>query len=119
MVTIVVCFNLLIAIALIGLAVFIVRLKARLARANQALIVAEQRTHWVLFNAPEAIRHGQLGAYELRDRFAGLSRQLQQVQLALSLISVLGQFAIPRLIHKPSVTRSRSVRWSANSIFRP
>jgi hypothetical protein len=59
-----------------------------LARAADALIVAEQVSHRVLCRAPEAIMRGQFGSRELRHYYRQLKPQLQQAQQVLALVGM-------------------------------
>lgn len=87
MVTLVLVFNLLVATLCFFVAWRIWQLRKALARAANALTLAEQKTHAVLHRAPPAIQRGQVGTYELRQRYQHLERQVQtlkQVMLVLS-----------------------------------
>lgn len=87
MLTTVLIFNCLIALAGFYIAWRIFKLRRSLARANRVLINAEQTTHKVLHNAPEQIAKGQIGAYQLKQRYQKLQPQLQKAQQALAVIS--------------------------------
>lgn len=65
------------------------KLQHALAGATRALIQAEQSTYSVLHNAPELILKGQLGAYELRQRYQKLEPQFQKARQALALLATV------------------------------
>jgi hypothetical protein len=64
------------------------QLRQALSSAADALIAAEESTHNVLHNAPEAILNGQIGTRQLRQSYRQLEPKFQQVRQALLLISV-------------------------------
>ncbi len=87
MLTTVLILNCLIALAGFYIAWRIFKLRRSLAHANRVLINAEHTTHQVLHNAPEQIAKGQIGAYELKQRYQKLQPQLQKARQALTVIS--------------------------------
>jgi hypothetical protein len=105
MTTIVLILNGLIALLCLYVAWQLCRLRSVLANAADALTIAERTTHRVLYNAPEAIGSGQLGSFQLRQRYRLLSLQLQQVQQVLSLLG-LGQVVWRYYIGHQSRTRT-------------
>jgi hypothetical protein len=86
MVTIVVVINLVIAALCFYAAWHLWRLRKALASAADALVVADKATHAVLSNAPQNIIRGQLGSYQLRQKYRQLDQKLQQVEKLLGLI---------------------------------
>lgn len=86
MVIIVVMINLLLASYGFYLAWQIWQLRRALAQAADALIAAEQSTHNVLRNAPEAILRGELGARQLRQNYQDLQPKFKQAKQALTLL---------------------------------
>lgn len=89
MVTTVICLNLLISAFCLWLAWRIGRLRKRLARIADVLIMAEKRTDRVLFHASERIIRGQRGTRWVRDRYALLAQQWAQVEQVLSILSLV------------------------------
>ncbi|MGI0494731.1 hypothetical protein ACN4EG_23340 [Alkalinema pantanalense CENA528] len=61
-----------------------------LTRATTALETAEQATHRVLQDAPEAILQGQMSTRQLRQHYRHLEVNLRQAEKALSIVR-LGQ----------------------------
>ncbi|MBD2329643.1 hypothetical protein [Alkalinema sp. FACHB-956] len=61
-----------------------------LIQATAALDTAEQATHRVLQDAPEAILQGQISTRQLRQRYRQLEVNLRQAEKALSIVR-LGQ----------------------------
>jgi hypothetical protein len=88
MVTIVVILNLAIALCCFYVVRWVGRWRRRFARAANALEAAERHTHRVLRNAPEAIRQGQLGTYQLRQEFQALELKLLRARQVLSLLGM-------------------------------
>ena len=99
MVTLVVTINLLLALGCFYLAWKMRQFRRAIARAADALSIAEKNTHAALHGAPDAILKGQLGTRQLRSRYQQLEPQYQQARRALALLS-LGQTV-----------------WAAHSIF--
>jgi len=91
MLTVVLVFNLLVALICLYAALQVWRLRLSLAKVTDTLESIERSTHEVLDGAPEAIVKGQMGVYQLRQKYQQIGPQLQQVQKALALLSV-GQF---------------------------
>ncbi|MDJ1179210.1 hypothetical protein PJF56_10065 [Roseofilum sp. BLCC_M91] len=89
MVTTVICLNLLISVFCLWLAWRIGRLRKRLARIADVLIMAEKRTDRVLFDAPNQIIRGQRGTRWARQRYALLAQQWAQVERLLSILSLV------------------------------
>ena len=69
MITLVIVLNLLIALLCLLGAWSFLQLRRSLADITFTLTEAERNTHEVLYGAPENIRNGQLGLYELLNRF--------------------------------------------------
>jgi hypothetical protein len=95
----VVILNLLITLGCLLVAFRMWKLQQTLARATNTLEAAERRVHRVLYRAPEAIRRGQVGIYQLRQTVHQLEPQLQQARQVLMLLSLgrsLWQSETPR-----------------------
>lgn len=105
MVVVVVCMNLMIALALLILTGWVWQLQYRLAQTTLVLIRAERSTHRVLRTAPYAIRQGQLGIHDLHRDLRQLERNLGQVQ---QVFTVLG-FGLS-FVRRRSNRRQRPVR---------
>lgn len=90
MLTLVITFNLLLALGCFYLAWKVWRFRQTIATVADALLLAEKNTHAVLHSAPDAILKGQIGTYQLRQSYQRLEPQYQQVRRALTLLS-LGQ----------------------------
>lgn len=85
MLTLVIIFNVLLALLCLGVAWQIWRLRRILSRVANTLSTAERRTHSVLHSAPRFILKGQTGSQALRLRYQQLEKQLQQVQQVLGI----------------------------------
>lgn len=97
MITVVIVLNLLIALlCLIGAWSFL-QLRRSLADITFTLTEAERNTHEVLYNAPENIRNGQLGLYELRQAYQRSGLQLQRVQRGMLLLGLSRSIWRPKL----------------------
>lgn len=90
MLTLVVMFNLLLALGCFYLAWKVWQLRRAIAAVTNALLTAERNTHAVLHGAPNAILKGQVGTHQLRRSYQKLEPQYRQVKQALALLS-LGQ----------------------------
>ncbi len=90
MVIFVLTFNFLLAVLCLAVAWQIWKLRRSLAHAADVLTAAEQKTRRVLQKAPNSIRRGQSGIYELRQQMQQLEPQLQQLQQVAGLLQ-LGQ----------------------------
>ncbi|NJP09868.1 MAG: hypothetical protein HC866_10595 [Leptolyngbyaceae cyanobacterium RU_5_1] len=90
MVIFVVITNVLIGLVCLFIAWKVGQFRRTLARATDTLLSVEQAIHHVLYPAPDAIRKGQVGTNQLRQRYQQLGLQLERVQRILSLLS-LGQ----------------------------
>jgi succinate dehydrogenase hydrophobic anchor subunit len=95
MVTVVLIFNLLVALLCGYVAWQVWRLRNALAKVADALTVAEQTTHEVLWNAPQGIAQQQIRTSQLRQDYTRLMLQLQKAQQVLTLLG-LGQLALRR-----------------------
>ncbi|WAL61395.1 hypothetical protein [Thermocoleostomius sinensis] len=91
MIAIVLLLNGVLAFLCLYMAWQLCRLRSVLAKAADVLTLANHTTHRVLCNAPVAIGSGQMGSFQLRQRYRLLILQLQQVQQVLSLLG-LGQW---------------------------
>ncbi|MBP0012383.1 MAG: hypothetical protein J7540_01125 [Roseofilum sp. SID2] len=89
MVTTVIFFNLLISAFCLWLAWRIGRLRRRLARIADVLVMAEKRTDLVLFHAPNQIIRGQQGSRWVRQRYALVAQQWAQVEKLLAILSLV------------------------------
>ena len=85
MVTVVIGINLLIAALCLIAAWQVWKLQKILARAADALTIAERRTYAVLAGAPKAIAQGQVGTNRLREQYHHLELQLLKAQKILAL----------------------------------
>ena len=85
MVTVVIGINLLIAALCLYAAWQVWKLQKILARAADALTIAERRTYAVLAGAPKAIAQGQVGTNRLREQYHHLELQLLKAQKILAL----------------------------------
>lgn len=88
MVTVVIVLNVLVALLCLAGAWWFLQLRRSLAAITTVLIDAERSTHDVLFNAPEGIRSGQLGLYELRQAYRQSGVQWQRWQRGLLLLGL-------------------------------
>ncbi|MBW4651853.1 MAG: hypothetical protein KME20_02165 [Kaiparowitsia implicata GSE-PSE-MK54-09C] len=88
MIPILVTLNLMIAVFLCGVAVWVWALRRRLARTADWLTQAERACHRVLHQAPAGMLEKQVRAKQWRDRYGLLQYQVQQAQQALALVSV-------------------------------
>lgn len=90
MITLVITFNLLLALGCFYLAWKVWQFRRAVATTADVLLLAEKNTHAVLHGAPDAILKGQMGTHQLRQSYQRLEPQYQQVRRALTLLS-LGQ----------------------------
>ena len=86
-------------------------LRRTLSDVADALIVAEENTHNVLYGAPEAIATAQEGTYQLRQSYQRLLVQIAKLQQVLALLTA-GQSAWrwARRRSRPSKSRSSTRR---------
>ncbi len=110
MLTLVLVVNFLIGSSCLLVAWQLWRLKCRLARFADQLIVAEKAVHRVLQPAPQYIRMGQTSTHHLRQRLSHLGPQIERIQQIMSLLSltqIIWQryFLLPP--RSPSTTRDR------------
>lgn len=106
MVAVVVVLNVLLALYGIQLARQMWGLRQALARAADALILAEQNTHSVLSGAPEAIRKQQLTAHQLREKYQQLEPKFRQARQALIVLGLGRSLLLPRMSRsKKSATK--------------
>ncbi|MDJ1185574.1 hypothetical protein [Roseofilum casamattae] len=89
MVITVICINLGISLLCWWVAWRIHRLTRRLTRITAVLNRVEQRTHRLLFPAPDILIRGQRGTRVLRDKYALLARQWEQAEQLLAILSGL------------------------------
>jgi len=87
MLILVVVINILIAGFCFVVAWHVWKLRRVLVKVTNALDTAEQSTHQVLYGAPEAIQRGEIGIYQLRQKYRQLEPQLRRAQQALTLLS--------------------------------
>lgn len=88
MIPIIVTLNLMIALFLCGVAVWMWALRRRLARTADWLTRAERACHRVLRRAPAEVLQRQVRAKQWRDRYGLLQYQVRQAQQALALVRV-------------------------------
>ncbi|MDF5719049.1 MAG: hypothetical protein PUP91_00875 [Rhizonema sp. PD37] len=91
MVTVVVIINTLISLMLFYITWRVWKLKQRLVRIADRLVVAERKTHAILDRKPEAIYKGQRNIQNLRQRSLLLQLQIQQVRQIFNLLFVGAQ----------------------------
>lgn len=116
MLTLVVTFNLLLALGCFYLAWKVWRFRRAIAAVTDALLTAERRTHAVLHGAPNAILKGQIGTHQLRQSYQKLAPQYQQVRRALALLSV-GQTVWSQPARLPfSTLPQRSLKMPQNKV---
>jgi hypothetical protein len=106
-VTVVLIFNVLLALLCLYVVWQVCRLRAALTNIADTLIVAEHITHQVLHNAPQCIATRQIGAYQLRQDYRLLTLQMQKVQQVLTLLG-LGQLVLRRYQQNLGIQRSPS-----------
>ena len=88
MITVVVCFNVLIALLCFYVAFKVWKFRQTLGKVADTLLSVERKAHSLLYGAPDAIIKGQLGANYLRSQYQQLEPQLQQVRQALAMLSL-------------------------------
>ncbi|MGK7901227.1 MAG: hypothetical protein AB4352_07410 [Hormoscilla sp.] len=86
---IVIALNLLISLLCLFVAFRVWRLRQRLSRVADALILAEKKTHAILHKAPDRIIKGQRGTSALRRQYRNLINQVRQVQQILTIVSLV------------------------------
>ncbi|MGJ3249777.1 MAG: hypothetical protein ACFE0J_01400 [Elainellaceae cyanobacterium] len=106
MVLLVVVVNILIAGFCFVVAWHVRKLRRLLVEVRHALDTTEHSTHQVLHGAPEAIRRGEIGIYQLRQKYRQLEPQLRGAQQALTLLS-FGQIVWQQ---RRRVSRKRSTQ---------
>jgi hypothetical protein len=87
MIAIVICINCAIAILCLGVAWFLIKLKARLVNVTRTLEAVERQTHAILYPAPPAILTGQQVVKRSRIGYQNLEPQWQKVAQMLSLLN--------------------------------
>lgn len=118
MLTLVVTFNLLLALGCFYLAWKVWQFRRAIATVTDALLTAERHTHAVLHGAPNAILKGQIGTRQIRQSYQKLEPQYQQVRRALALLSV-GQTVWSQRARLPfSNLPQRSLRMPPNRVRR-
>ncbi|MBD2088383.1 hypothetical protein H6F67_00660 [Microcoleus sp. FACHB-1515] len=105
MITLVIVLNLLIALLCLLGAWSFLQLRRSLADITFTLTEAERNTHEVLYGAPENIRNGQLGLYELRQAYQRSGLQLQRMQRGLLLLGLSRSIWRPRLRSRKRLRR--------------
>ncbi|NEQ27472.1 MAG: hypothetical protein F6K28_52400 [Microcoleus sp. SIO2G3] len=100
MITVVVALNVLIALLCLAGAWFFWQLRRSLAAITHTLTEAERSTHEVLYNAPENIRSGQLGLYELRQAYRRSGFQWQRLQRGVLLLGLSRSIWRPNLLRR-------------------
>jgi len=93
MVTIVLILNGLIAVFCWYVAWQVWTLRRTLSDVADALLVAEENTHNVLYGAPESIATAQKGTYQLRQSYQRLLVQIAKLQQVLAVLTA-GQSAL-------------------------
>lgn len=88
MVTIVVIFNLIIALILLYVAGRVWLIRQKLKRINNTLIAVERSTQAALAGTPNAIYQGQTSIYQLKQGNEPLELQIQRMNQVLSLLSI-------------------------------
>lgn len=106
MVTIVVIFNLIIALVLLYVAGRVWLLRQKLKRINNTLIALERSTQAALVGTPNAIYQGQTGIYQLKERNEPLQLQIQRMKQVLSLLAI-GQQVWQRFLFAGNPLNSR------------
>lgn len=81
-------------------------LRRTLSDVADALLVAEENTHNVLYGAPEAIATAQKGTYQLRQSYQRLLVQIVKLQQVLALLTA-GQSAWRWVRQRSRSSRSR------------
>ena len=114
--TVVLIFNILLALLCLYVAWQVCRLRTALANIADALVIAEQTTHQVLCQAPQCISRRQVRAYQLRQDYQQLTLQMQKMQQVLALLG-LGQLMFQRYRRNRRVQRS-SFRTAAHATDR-
>jgi hypothetical protein len=89
MVTVVVTLNISLALICLYVAWQVWKLGRVLAKVADTLSIAERHTHRVLIKAPNAIRKGQIGVYQLRQELQYLEQRVAIAQQSLGLLSVV------------------------------
>jgi hypothetical protein len=64
------------------------QLRQAFSRAADALVVAEQQTHRILYGAPTAIERKQIGVQKLRLTYRQLEPKVRQAQQAFALLGM-------------------------------
>jgi hypothetical protein len=93
MVEIVLAINISLALSCLGLAVCLLRLRNSLHRIDDALVLAEKKTHRVLSRAPYYILLGKGGTARFRQQMTGLrlvQAQIDRWAAVLSLLRLVG-----------------------------
>lgn len=101
MITLVIVLNLLIALLCLVGAWSFLQLRRSLADLTATLTEAERSTHETLYSAPENIRNGQLGLYELRQSYQRSGLQLQRFQRGLTLLGLSRSIWRPKTTLRP------------------
>ncbi len=101
--------NLLIGCGCLFVAWQVWRVKSSLAQASETLLSVEQAIYNCLHGAPQSINKGQMGIYQLRQKYQHLEIQLQRAQQVLTLLS-FGQMLWQRQRLVPGRARSARVR---------
>lgn len=105
--TVVLIFNVLLALLCLYVTWQVCRLRAALTNIADTLIIAEHVTHQVLHKAPRCISTRQTGAYQLRQNYQVLTLQMQKIQQILTLLG-LGQLVLRQYQQSRGIQRSPS-----------
>jgi environmental stress-induced protein Ves len=111
MVTVILMFNLLIALGCLYVAWRVWQLRRVLVRVTATLTIAERSTHRVLYGAPNKILRGQTGVYQLQQQYQQVALQLQKAQQILALLG-MGQLVWQRYRRAPSARRAATAKRS-------
>jgi hypothetical protein len=89
MVETVLAINISLALSCLGLAVCLLRLRHSLHQMNDALVLAEKKTHRVLSRAPYYILLGKGGTARFRQQMTGLRLMQTQIDRWAAVLSLL------------------------------
>lgn len=87
--------NALIALVCFYLTWRVLKLRRTLARVADVLFDVERNTHYLLQDAPDGIRSGQVGTQQFRRQYRQLELQMRRVRKVLALLS-FGRWAWQR-----------------------
>jgi hypothetical protein len=89
MVTLVVVFNVVLALSGFYLAIWLWQLRRSLAQVSYTLDEAERNTYNTLHGAPEAIAQGQIGTRELREQLQRSGTQLRRLRQVIGVLATV------------------------------